>query len=150
MHKKTLVKAAKNRTIRFAHVKGHSGHKWNELADKLATMGANRQHGESVPGKVWTLARLDGGLLPQVVRYAQKATLKLCMYTTSDTTHIQATIQQKKQDENQSWRVAPNSQPWHDQNMMGKDVDEITRIIRCTDDFGTLNILPTININDET
>lgn len=36
-----LSQVVSERKIRFIHVKGHSNHQWNELADKLANRGAN-------------------------------------------------------------------------------------------------------------
>ena len=36
-----LMEARAMRPIRFLHIKGHSGHQWNDLADKLANCGAN-------------------------------------------------------------------------------------------------------------
>ena len=35
-----LAEARKKRNVRFLHVKGHSGHKWNDAADSLANRGA--------------------------------------------------------------------------------------------------------------
>ena len=35
--RKALAKARKAGTVRFEHVKGHCGHRWNEAVDKLAT-----------------------------------------------------------------------------------------------------------------
>ena len=34
---------AAGHAVRFVHVKGHAGHKWNERADALATEGLTRQ-----------------------------------------------------------------------------------------------------------
>mmetsp|Transcript_16203 Transcript_16203/g.35140 ORF Transcript_16203/g.35140 Transcript_16203/m.35140 type:complete len:286 (-) Transcript_16203:251-1108(-) len=35
-----LAEARKKRKVRFLHVKGHSGHQWNDAADSLANRGA--------------------------------------------------------------------------------------------------------------
>lgn len=37
--------------VRFVHVKGHSGHKWNDVADRLAERGKS---GELPMGYEWT------------------------------------------------------------------------------------------------
>ena len=38
---KVLLAAARTRrAVRFLHVKGHSGHRWNDAADSLANRGA--------------------------------------------------------------------------------------------------------------
>eukprot|EP00656_Telonema_subtile_P023458 TRINITY_DN24909_c0_g1_i1.p1 TRINITY_DN24909_c0_g1~~TRINITY_DN24909_c0_g1_i1.p1 ORF type:complete len:102 (-),score=14.41 TRINITY_DN24909_c0_g1_i1:159-464(-) len=34
-----LAEARKKREVRFLHVKGHSGHRWNDEADRLANLG---------------------------------------------------------------------------------------------------------------
>ena len=39
-----LADARKRRTVRFLHVKGHSGHRWNDAADALANRGATGTH----------------------------------------------------------------------------------------------------------
>ena len=38
-----LAQARRKRSVRFLHVKGHSGHQWNERADQLANLGETGQ-----------------------------------------------------------------------------------------------------------
>ena len=35
-----LAEARRSREVRFLHIKGHSGHVWNDKADELANRGA--------------------------------------------------------------------------------------------------------------
>ena len=57
-----LTKIYRDR-IKWSHVRGHSGHKWNDLVDSLAVLGAKTGHQHScVPGTAWNSARLDGAL----------------------------------------------------------------------------------------
>ena len=52
---------ARKGQVGWAHVKGHSKHTWNELADALAVRGSKSgELGGCMPGARWRAARADG------------------------------------------------------------------------------------------
>ena len=60
-----LHKAREGR-VAWAHVKGHSKHPWNDLADELAVKGAKEgEFGGGTPGRLWRSVRADGDLWNQ-------------------------------------------------------------------------------------
>ena len=47
-----------------------------------------------------------------------------------------------------TWTTAPWAAPWRANNTLTHKVNELLRVFRCTDEPGTLNILPKIAISD--
>ena len=53
--------------VKWAHVKSHTEHKWNDRADALATLGYTLTVRTSrVPGERWRKVRIDGHLTPPI------------------------------------------------------------------------------------
>lgn len=64
---RSLLKLARQgRAVRFLHVKGHSGNQWNDVADRLANVGAtgSRSESNSKPSSIESNTIGAGGLEP--------------------------------------------------------------------------------------
>jgi ribonuclease HI len=141
---KQLLKQRKGR-VRWAHVKGHSDHKWNDVVDELATRGTNAgEHGGCGPGERWKQTRIDGNLIPHTPRYACDANI------TTTTTHHQrhTTITTEIRPTSKTWPVPIGTAPTREKCTMAIECDQITRVLRADTDLGCLSLLPQQGISD--
>ena len=72
-----------NGRLKWAHVKAHANHKWNEKADGLAVRGSQGLVQDSCnTGEGWEDVRLDGGILPHRARHAKQGILNMIVKKT--------------------------------------------------------------------
>ena len=142
---KALVRQRRGR-VKWAHVKAHSDHKWNDVVDELAVVGTHcGTYGGGAPGSRWARARMDGQLWDmwrEGAAWAREGRVRLSLTWSVDgrpLLQVKATKEGKLE-----WVVPPGDDPTSVTCLQAKDVSEITRVLRTitTDDpFGTLNLL---------
>ena len=159
--------------VGWAHVKAHSGHKWNDIVDELATKGSRCEPGQAcVPGRSWAIARYDGRLWEAWqggdTTWATDGELRITIRHDTDRSvgpSIQVDMRQStppvrvtltptrnpfpadpavnldmQHSAPLTWAVPAGSAPSSVACLYGVDVSEITRVLRCTDPFGVLNL----------
>ena len=142
--------------VSWAHVKGHSKHKWNDIVDELAKKGTTcGEYGSGMPGTRWDAARADADLwhLWEVGEaWATEARMRIHIHWDEQgDTNLDLHI---RQDESHlTWIVPPGNEPSSVACLRAPQVSEITRILRTIntkDAFGSLNLLPSQSISDAT
>ena len=139
------LREARGGKVGWSHVKGHSGHKWNDLVDELATRGSKSAQGQAgVPGYTWALTRHDGRLWQawhtRTTTWATDGELRISIHQSDDPSAGPTLRMAMRQSAPLTWAVPPGNAPSSIACLYGKDVSEITRVLRCTDPFGVLNL----------
>jgi ribonuclease HI len=125
--------------VRWAHVPSHTQHKWNDRADKLAAIGTTLTLATSrVPGERWRRVRLDGHLSPHRAVVATRTKLTITVTCVNDTVVVDVLTA----NQGAFWRISSGESPGIVQHLRPLQVDSPARVLRCTDEFGTLNLLP--------
>ena len=135
----------RNGKIWWKHVKGHSDHKRNDGADRLADEGAKMSPWEAtVDREIWWKVRGDGGL-----KYNHHKGRNARLRTTFKWVDGIAQITQKlyAQEDCKGWNIGPNNQPWDTHNQISTETTTTVRIERANDAYGILNLLPIRNTN---
>ena len=88
---KTLLRQ-RGGQVRWSHVKGHSEHKWNDVADQLADEGSQLDNGETGCGKNWTRSRLDGGIPEHQAVNWTEATVEYHVERTGDSVRVETEV----------------------------------------------------------
>ena len=135
----TLLKQRKG-AVKWSHVKGHSEHKWNNVADELADAGASEKDGDRMGGNNWMRARIDGAWASSGAAMVQLAETKHEVNRTQDGVVVKRTTTRTSETQNE-WGVLPNKDPRNENQKPSKWLDEINRINRATNEFGTLNLV---------
>ena len=137
---KTLLRQ-RGGQVRWSHVKGHSEHKWNDVADQLADEGSQLENGETGCGGNWTRSRLDGGIPEHQAVNWTEATVEYHVERTGDSVRVETEVTRTGEKHQHS---VTTLDPTNDSNHITRRENEATRILRATDHFGTLNLLPKI------
>ena len=142
-----LLLRQRNGKVKWAHVKSHTCHVWNDRADELATAGALLTVETSrVPGERWRRVRLDGLLSPHKPTLATRCQLTCTLTRNGDQLDVCVAMLQRGPA---VWRVCAGDTPSVAENLNPFQVDEPARILRSTDDFGILNKLPLSTTTDD-
>jgi len=137
---KTLLRQRKG-NVRWSHVKGHSKHKWNDVADKLADEGSQLENGETGSGRNWKRSRIDGGIPEHQAVEWTMATVEYHVQRTNNIVQIGTSITRTGE---KSEPVVTTRDPTDGSNHITRRENEVKRIMRTTDQYGTLNLLPKI------
>ena len=144
----TDLRSARQGKVAWAHVKGHSDHQWNELADSLAVEGARSgEHGGGTPGKEWRSVRADGDLWGQWE--SPHATWgcegRLTLTIDRQPGHAPCIVARTHRTTGPSWPVPPGNTPDSVACIPAQHASEITRVLRARHEFGTLNLIPNLS-----
>ena len=121
--------------VGWSHVKGHSDHKWNDLVDELATRGSKCAQGQAgVPGYTWALTRHDGRLWQawqtRTTTWATDGELRISIHQSDDPSAGPTLRMAMRQSAPLTWAVPPGNATSSIACLYGKDVSEITRVLR--------------------
>jgi ribonuclease HI len=133
--------------VKWAHVRSHTDHFWNDRADKLADVGATLQPWSSrVPGQRWRAVRLDGYLSPHRPLLACRGRLTYSIERKGE--KIAVTIGTMPCG-SAIWRQSAGTPPNPVMHLTPLQVDEPARVLRSRDAFGVLNLHPIACADEE-
>ena len=126
--------------VKWAHVRSHTDHMWNDRVDDLAEVGTTlRPWNSRVPGERWRRVRLDGLLTPHRPLIAIRGQIAYTFRKTDGVMTVEFAIEAQGST---LVRIPAGEVPDLVMHLRPLQVDEPARVLRARGAWGVLNLIP--------